>query len=875
MSSLPPINYNIQNEVYLNFGFKSFRSGQEEIINSILIGNDTLVIMPTGGGKSLCYQLPALILDGSAVVISPLISLMKDQTDALKSLNLRSTYINSSLTSEEISQRVESIINGEYKLIYIAPERLESKKFVSILDNIKISFIAIDEAHCVSEWGHDFRPSYLNIPKFFPEYKNLTKVALTATATPEVQNDIIDLLKMQSVKRFVKGFDRPNHNYQTILSRNKEVLLQSIIKKNPNVIRIIYCGSRKRVERYNSFLSSKGFKSAIYHGGLESAIRESIQDKFISNEIPIIVATNAFGMGIDHPNVRQVIHLDYTQTLEAYYQEAGRAGRDGLPADCKLIHYYSDKKLQEYFINATYPSKDKIKLVYEKLFDLPQIALGHRPNKEQYINEVLLANLLNLPVNTVHSILRFLERNNIIHYELPRNNLYIKINSEKKYVIEYFDNTDEFTRNIFECVLRNLSSEAFSRPVYMNLDKLAEKYLLKNEHLDKVLRKLELQGILSFYDELHSSITFRNERSKFEDLSIDWDKYYARKEFAYKKLEVMINYARTNECKRAFILNYFSEDYKYSSCGNCSSCSTMDYHKDVPRKVKDTFANDIIKAAKFLNSKFGKNLLIAFIKGNINKRIESFQLHQSQHFGICKSFSIAEIELKIEEMIDDGYLKLTADNYPKIYTNIELEEDFELFEMESLHSKIDDELLSELKKLRQSINIRENLPINLIADDKSLKMLARFQPINIKDLNDLKRYEIYINPNFINLFLEIISSHIDKGESISKINKPIDARTLNIIELLESGVKLNQIAEKMQLTVGEIALIIQNAIQNGYKFNAEIINGKLILEKIKVLLIKNSNIPLRIIRANLEDEIEFPKLRILVAIARQEINHSR
>ncbi len=856
------------------FGFSDFRAGQKEVIESLLYGNDTLVIMPTGVGKSLCYQLPALILDGTAIVFSPLISLMKDQTDALHALNLKSTFINSSLSNEEISIRTNEIIRGEHKIIYIAPERLESKGFISLLSKINISFIAIDEAHCVSEWGHDFRPSYLNIPKYFPNYDKLTKIALTATATPEVQNDIIDLLKMRKVKRFVRGFDRPNLKYVTILCKNKEKLLDSLIRDNPGQSRIIYCGSRKRVEKYHHYLNNVGIKSLLYHAGLDPSLRQRIQDKFFNNETPIIIATNAFGMGIDHPNVRQVIHLDYTASLEAYYQEAGRAGRDGLPAECMMIYYHTDKKLQEYFINSTFPEIDTIKLVYNKLYDIPQIALGYKARKEQNINEVLIANLINIPVRAVSSVLSFLERNGIIKYELAQNNIFIKFNDDLNHLKDYFYKTDDFTRNILESILRNISSEAFNRPVLFNIYNLYEKFNLDYTSIYKIIRKLELAGILSYYDENQSSIKYQLERKRFEDLQIDWDKYIYRKDLAFKKLEVVINYARTKECKRAFILNYFNEIHDFNSCGNCSSCSRKEYVIPQDTHQDDELADKILKAAKFLNGKFGRTVFTNFLKGIKNKIIEKYNLHTTKYFGICRNYTIEQLQDKIEDLLENSKLFFSVGKYPKIYTKVDLQEDKEILDVKYFQNNIDEDLLIELKKLRDSISIRENLPLNLIADDKSLERLAQYLPKHRGELGELRKYEVYLNQNFSNLFIDCISKYLDIPEN-QQIYHESEPLLDIVIDLMQSSNNISQVAQKLSLSKGEVAFYLEKAIDRGYQFNNFTKENQSLINKVKFLISKNINLPLRAIRANLELDIDFADLRLIVAIARNELNHSR
>ncbi len=350
------------------YGYTSFRPGQEEIIDSILDGNDTVGIMPTGGGKSVCYQIPALLLEGITLVVSPLISLMKDQVDALNDLGIPSAYINSSLSSKEYNKIYRNLKLGIYKIVYVAPERLENEEFIYEINNLNISQISIDEAHCVSQWGHDFRSSYLNIIKFIWQLKKKPIIsAFTATATPEVREDIIYMLKIKP-NVFITGFDRPNLKYIVVKGVNSTSYIKEYLKEHTGESGIIYCATRKEVDSLYGELS-KRYKIGRYHAGMSDKERNENQEEFIKDNIEIMVATNAFGMGIDKSNVRFVIHSNLTKDLESYYQEAGRAGRDGLSSTCILIFNPKDIKTQRFFIenNQFGASSEIIKGKYEKL----------------------------------------------------------------------------------------------------------------------------------------------------------------------------------------------------------------------------------------------------------------------------------------------------------------------------------------------------------------------------------------------------------------------------------------------------------------------------------------------------------------------------
>lgn len=333
------------------FGHDTFRDGQENIIDNISNGNDALCIMPTGGGKSICYQIPALMSDGIAIVISPLISLMKDQVTSLNQNGIRAAYINSTLTSAQQSRAIYNAMRGEYKLIYVAPERLEVPAFLNLCNSIKISLIAVDEAHCVSQWGHDFRPSYLKIADFISKLDNRPVIsAFTATATDAVKRDILNLLGLKNPFEITTGFDRKNLFFAVKRPQRKQKELLAIVSEHKNQSGIIYCATRKNVEKVSDFLNDNGYDSLIYHAGLNSEIRNRNQEDFINDRCNLIVATNAFGMGIDKPDVRFVVHYNMPKNLENYYQEAGRAGRDGENSDCILLYSPADVHTQRFFI---------------------------------------------------------------------------------------------------------------------------------------------------------------------------------------------------------------------------------------------------------------------------------------------------------------------------------------------------------------------------------------------------------------------------------------------------------------------------------------------------------------------------------------------
>ena len=359
-----------QNLLKKYYGYENFRPGQEEIINHILNGQDALGIMPTGAGKSICYQIPALILKGITVVISPLISLMKDQVDSLNELGILSTYVNSTLTDLEYSQTIQNIMYNMYKIIYVAPERLNSDSFINLLNSLDISMITIDEAHCVSQWGHDFRPSYREIANVILNLKKRPIVsAFTATATQIVKNDIINLLHLSNPFTLTTGFDRKNLSFSVEMPESKDEFILDFLDNNSKDSGIIYCSTRKSVDRLYDKLSKLNYNVSKYHGGMTEKNRTEAQENFTYDRSQIMIATNAFGMGIDKSNIQYVIHYNMPKDLESYYQEAGRAGRDGDTAKCVLLFSRADIVTNKFLIEQTSPDADH-KIEYDKLNDI-------------------------------------------------------------------------------------------------------------------------------------------------------------------------------------------------------------------------------------------------------------------------------------------------------------------------------------------------------------------------------------------------------------------------------------------------------------------------------------------------------------------------
>ena len=353
-------NARISEVLKQRFGHDGFLPMQEEVIKNVLSRRDSLVLMPTGSGKSVCYQLPALLLDGLTLVVSPLIALMKDQVDALKSKGVRAAFINSTMTYPAVRSVQMDAYRGHLHILYVTPERLVTQRFNDFLHSLKLSLIAIDEAHCISEWGHDFRPDYRNLQTLRDDFPNAPVIALTATATERVREDILYQLRMTDATRFVASFNRPNLTYHVRPKRRSFEALVDMLRWHRDGSAIVYRFSRQDTEDLASRLSSRGFQALPYHAGLEDDVRRETQERFLSNEVPIIVATIAFGMGVDKPNIRLVVHYDLPKTIEGYYQETGRAGRDGRPSECVLFFSHGDRMKQDFFIDQIEDGSERV-----------------------------------------------------------------------------------------------------------------------------------------------------------------------------------------------------------------------------------------------------------------------------------------------------------------------------------------------------------------------------------------------------------------------------------------------------------------------------------------------------------------------------------
>lgn len=555
------------------FGYDAFRGGQESVILSLLSGRDTLGVMPTGQGKSLCYQVPALMLPGTTLVISPLIALMKDQVDALKARGVPAAALNSQ-TSPGAAQKIFlELRQKSLKLLFIAPERLQSPSFVQAAYGAEISLVAVDEAHCISEWGYDFRPSYQKIATGIAQLglpKRPTMLALTATATEEVLEDIKTYLDLQQPYLYIGGFERPNLSLSVFQLENKRQKLLEILHKVSGAA-MVYTMSRQLAEETAKFLIHHGISAAYYHAGLHDAERNRIQEAYFKNHYRVICATNAFGMGINKPDVRVVVHLEPPDTLEAYYQEAGRAGRDGKKAFAVLLFSKSDLERRRYFLENSLLSRADVETLFKELR-----ALG---THIQIAQEALLEQLYEKYGKQfnrlkVEAILELLERHNLVQNhasEAAGETIKVEV-SHSEFNTLLQQATQPAEKKILEQVLRSFGSECFSREVGFSLNAFSEKAGVSASEALERFRALHERGIIRFSSKEWLSLTVLAAHLLPKKLPIDWNLLARRAQATLKRFRAMERYLHHKLCRRNFILDYFGEARYTEKCGICDNC---------------------------------------------------------------------------------------------------------------------------------------------------------------------------------------------------------------------------------------------------------------------------------------------------------------
>lgn len=578
---------------------ETFREPQEEIIDSVLKGNDTFALMPTGGGKSICFQIPALINDGICLVISPLIALMRDQVQQLQKLEIKAIALTGGISIEETSNLLDNCEFGNYKFLYISPERLQNEWILERIKNLKINLIAIDEAHCVSQWGHDFRPAYLKIAILKLHFSKTPFIALTASATQRVQNDVIEQLKLKECAIFTKSFERKNLSYMVYEIEDKMQLISQILKKNTQPS-IIYVRNRKSCSDTVKQLQSLGFTATFYHGGLSTKDKNNQMQLWMDEKVQVMVATNAFGMGIDKANVKTVIHIQLPENLENYYQEAGRSGRNGDKAFAILLTNPTDIIHSENIFAANLVDKSFLNLVFVKLCNYFQIAYGEGLEEQFSFNINQFCTKYNLPILKVYNALQFLDRQGILTLSQEfSEKISLQFIIPSKEVLRYISLNPK-NDEIVTTILRTYSG-IYEMLLPINVGLVAKKSNVSESEVLLVLHQLHEKQIIDLKAKNNdTSIIFNEIREDERTINRISKHLLTQNELKKNQFEAVLNYVKVVKCKNKVLLSYFGEQKK-TNCGVCSFCISK---KEKPT-LNTTVSNKIIKLLQIepLNSR--------------------------------------------------------------------------------------------------------------------------------------------------------------------------------------------------------------------------------------------------------------------------------
>lgn len=631
------------------FGLSSFRPGQEEVISAVLAGHDCMCVMPTGGGKSLCYQLPAIARQGLTLVVSPLIALMKDQVDALDELGIKSTFVNSSLSVAEQRTRLVNMADGRYDLVYIAPERLRNPRFLEAVRKTQVQLLAVDEAHCISEWGHDFRPDYARLGRFRQRLGFPQTIALTATATSDVRKDVGELLLMRKPKVFVTGFARRNLHFEVHYpgdQREKDRLLLDFLRENPGS-GIIYASTRKKCGELAELISGELKRSVgTYHAGLTPDERRRVQEAFMQDRVQVVAATNAFGMGIDKSDLRFVVHYNMPGSLEAYYQEAGRAGRDGKPSRCLLLYNYQDRFIQEFFIDNAYPTREIVAEVYEYLrsVDDDPIEITLEDLKERLA--------LKIGTEGVGASERLLEKCGAIErMDSMENKASVRIDSNLPTLVDLLPKEAKVRRKVLRQIEQEVGEMRYER-VYFHPQKVAAMAGLGRDPVMRALRDLSKLEAFDYVPAFRGrAVHMLTPDKPFGALEIDFEELERRRKAEYEKLDRVIRFARTRRCRQLEILEYFGDSDR-TRCGVCDNCAARsDASTDAPgQHATAPVSDDVLKAVRMAlsgvaraNGRFGKHVVAKMLRGSKAAEIRKFRLDRLSTFGLLKHLKQSEV----------------------------------------------------------------------------------------------------------------------------------------------------------------------------------------------------------------------------------------
>ena len=730
------------------FGHPAFRPGQEAICAHVAAGHDTLVVMPTGAGKSLCYQLPALARGGTTLVVSPLLALMKDQVDALVARGVRATAINSTLSVDERRQRLQGLRAGAYEMVYVAPERF-TDSFLAQLQGADIRLLAVDEAHCLSQWGHDFRPDYLRLGKARAALGNPATVALTATATPAVQDDILRTLGIPQARRFVQGFDRTNLALEVIHTpQDTDKLRETLRLVSGGGTALVYCATRKSVDRVVATLRENGLPCDAYHAGMDHEARVRVQDAFMSGRARVVVATNAFGMGVDKNDVRTVVHYEIPGTIEAYYQEIGRAGRDGKASRIALLFRDADRRTQEFFIQAAHPPVAQIERVYRALVEhgqnpawLTVEELGHRARGSTPVDE--------FSDRAVSSALVVLQREGWVR-RLPMADR----PGELRLRAGRPASRPEGNRDVVWRWFLAQDPEV-GEAVPVNPEALAPTLGIDREAVLAALHGLAQRGFLDWSPATRSGgVELCRPDTRF---TLDEAALQAKRLAEYAKLGRMVAYAQA-ACRRRYLLDYFGQAPPWERCGTCDGCREGRALTHGPTALgpdEETVVRKLLANAARIERPVSAGMMARVVTGAADPAIRAFGFDRLSTFGILRAYTTGEIEQVLEALATAGAFARTPAEFEKDGRRIAYHElaltplgrevmqqrapDFRMaFPTLGRHKAArpvaadvpaNADLLAALRDVRKRLADADDVPAYVVAPNKTLEAIAAARPV--------------------------------------------------------------------------------------------------------------------------------------------------
>lgn len=811
------------------FGFSDFRSGQKEIIDAILANKNILAVMPTGSGKSICYQIPAIIKGQVSIVISPLISLMQDQVNSINKNGEIAAFINSTLDYSQYQKVLQKVANNKINLIYLSPEKLNNPEFIETIKNIKPYYLFVDEAHCISEWGHNFRPSYRNIHNFAVAIgiKNIS--AFTATATPEVRKDIVDQLKFVSPEIFVFGFERENIALRVEKTKDKKERISKIIKSK-EVPAIVYTSTRKHAEGLAEYLQLQKIKASYYHAGLSNDIRRIIQDDFDKNNLDVIVATNAFGMGIDKKDIGLVIHYNIPGSIENLYQEFGRAGRDGNESEAYLFYSPRDKFTQEFLITLNNPSEEQIRIAYDAILDYHRIAVNFFTEEKLNLDDKFynLISSKDINPNLLTAILSILEELNYLKMITTSSHHHsfsylIDQTKLKDYVLKL--KNKELKEFILE-LLQYFGAVPFTREVNINFDELRLIMSIDRKSIQQYFLTLNQIGIINYTrPTTANAVKMLRERIPSNLLLLNGIEALKKIENAANKLNSIIEYCYTNDCRFGFILNYFGEFIPNYKCGKCDNCASEIDNSD---GTNDYLQEIIVRTLNEFKGGISKQRIIGLLKGNSKSRVaKSISTYQS-----CSHYSESILLNSIDEMINKGKVKLINEKlFNDLIENL-IDEEFD-----NSHNQNNYESTLELfNKLRQERNVaarKFSQQPELICSEKILRIIAKQRPMTPSEFLSIDGANQRMFNKIGSEFLEIIQEHNNKFEEPT-IKNELPQHVSQTYQLIKKGYSLQEISNLLKVSESIVSIQIETIINFYPKENY----GRLI-SKDEFELIKN------------------------------------